>query len=306
MKTEAVDSIPSLLALLGKLKTLPATPPSIYLDLEGINLGRDGSISIISLYVAPFKHTYLIDVYRLSDATFSTTDISGTSLKSILEAPHIPKVIFDVRSDSDALFSLHQISISGVKDLQLMELACRLGSRDFVFGLAKCIENHSPVPASTKAAWRRTKDRVSQMFDPKNGGRYEILNERPLRLEIVQNCQGDVSLLPGLYKVYSSKLAPPNEAFWRAKLDTATTERIKLSQSSNYVGQAKSNACGPWDEWTIEIDIDAWNDDIMLEALNGDDEDYGDYGDDFEDWYQDTARDCIGWEEDMEKNGEWY
>ena len=39
----------------------------------------------------------------------------------------------------------------------------------------------------------------------------------------------------------------------------------------------------------------------MFDAMNGDDE--FNEEDDFDD-YQDTARDCIGWEEDMVKNGE--
>jgi exonuclease 3'-5' domain-containing protein 1 len=53
---------------------------------------------------------------------------------------HTGEVIFDIRNDSDALFSLFQISVDGIKDLQLMELATRRGSKDFVAGLATCVE----------------------------------------------------------------------------------------------------------------------------------------------------------------------
>jgi exonuclease 3'-5' domain-containing protein 1 len=39
--------------------------PSLFIDLEGMQLGRHGSISIMSLYV-PFRKTvYLIDIYKL-------------------------------------------------------------------------------------------------------------------------------------------------------------------------------------------------------------------------------------------------
>ena len=54
-----------------------------------------------------------------------------------------PKVIFNIGNDSNALFSHYHISVDGIKDLQLMELASRKGSQDFVAGLAKCIERDS-------------------------------------------------------------------------------------------------------------------------------------------------------------------
>jgi hypothetical protein len=45
----------------------------------------------------------------------------------------------------------------------------------------------------------------------------------------------------------------------------------------------------------------------MFNALNNEDENLDDYEDD--DWYESdgiSARDCIGWEEDMVKNGEYF
>ena len=44
-----VDSEESLLLLLDSIDNLAVEPPSLYMDLEGIALGRHGSISIISL-----------------------------------------------------------------------------------------------------------------------------------------------------------------------------------------------------------------------------------------------------------------
>jgi len=89
----------------------------------------------------------------------------------------------------------------------------------------------------------------------------------------------------------------------------ATKDRIKLSQSPGYDGQAKTKVCEPWDKGDIEQAIDEWNDEVMFNALTGDneDEDLDDYEDD--DWNESddiSARDCIGWEEDMVKNGEYF
>lgn len=129
-----VDTVPVLSALLDHIGNVPTSPPSLFLDLEGVNLGRHGSISIISLYVASSGNIYLVDVHCLGKLVFETSNNRGTSLKSILESSTIPKVIFDVRNDSNALFSEYQISVNGIKDLQLMELAARRESKDFVAG----------------------------------------------------------------------------------------------------------------------------------------------------------------------------
>ncbi|PGH16381.1 hypothetical protein AJ80_05231 [Polytolypa hystricis UAMH7299] len=106
-----INSTDALQGLLDDLNNLPTNPPSLYLDLEGVNLSRHGSI-------------YLIGIHRLGATAFSTAsnkNSSGTatttSLKIILETSTIPKVIFDIRNDSDALFNLFGISVDGFKDL---------------------------------------------------------------------------------------------------------------------------------------------------------------------------------------------
>jgi hypothetical protein len=120
--------------------SLPTDPPSLYVDLEGVSLGRHGFISILSIYLCPFKKAYLVDLHSLGTAAFSTTTSGGVSLKSVPESTTIPTVFFDIRNYSYALFSLFQICVEGIKDLQLMELASRSGLREFVSGLAKCID----------------------------------------------------------------------------------------------------------------------------------------------------------------------
>jgi exonuclease 3'-5' domain-containing protein 1 len=300
IETEVVDSVPTLLSLLDNFTNLPTYPPALYLDLEGIRLGRHGSISIVSLYIVPRNKIYLVDVYRLGETAFSTSNSRSSSLKTVLESQTIPKVVFDIRNDSDALFSHYQISVDGIKDLQLMELATRQGPKDFVAGLAKCVEKDSSSSALVKAGWQRTKNDGGQLYDPQKGGRYEVFNERPMKPEIVKYCAQDVALLPELYKVYNSKLCPPGQAFWRFQVQQATIDRIKLSQSPDYDGQAKSKVQGPWDKSYIQEATERWNDDVLENAMADQEEE-----DDF-DWQDDTARDCIGWEEDMVKNGEYY
>ncbi|OBT61838.1 hypothetical protein VE03_08801 [Pseudogymnoascus sp. 23342-1-I1] len=319
-----VDLEADLLPLLDSITNLAVDPPSLYIDLEGIDLGRHGSISILSLHIAPTQKTYLIDIHSLGRAAFLTTNNTGISLKTTLESSTIPKIVFDIRNDSDALFSLFQISVDGIKDLQLMELANRTGSRKFISSLAKCIEEDSPTSAAAKAEWCLTKERGQRLFAPEKGGRYEVFNERPLKPEITQYCKQDVALLPGLYGVYNTKLHQSGQAFWRVHVRETTRVRIKLSQSLGYDGKSNNNL--GWNDQTIEEDIESWNDEILTEALAGthvlnenddwvpapSDNDLEFYfdeeeeQDDDDDWGNDTARDCIGWEEDMIKNGEFF
>lgn len=48
-----VDSSSSIVALLDLLVHLPDTPPSLYCDLEGVRLSRNGSISLLQIFVLP-------------------------------------------------------------------------------------------------------------------------------------------------------------------------------------------------------------------------------------------------------------
>lgn len=323
-----VNSEANLLLLLDSISNLPVEPPSLYIDLKGDNLGRLGSITVFSMHIAPSHTTYLLDIHSLGNAAFSTSNAHGTSLKTVLESLTIPKVFFDIRNASDALFALFKISVNNVKDLQLMELACRKGSRKFVSSLAKCIENESQISEGAKAQWRLARARGPRLFDGAGSSCYRVFDERPWTPEIVQYFNQDVVLLPGLYNAYNGKLSQPGEAFWRVQVRESTKSRIKLSQSLNYDGKSKHNAVG-WSDEEIEDDLESWNEDIMMEIAAGQcvlnehddwvrraDDDFDDLPeveeeellhsiyDDHYDSDKDTARDCIGWEEDMAKNGE--
>jgi len=154
-----IDTCAGVAEMIGDLTHLPAKPPSLYIDLEGVNLSRHGTISILQIFVLPQRSTFLIDIYGLKDKAFSYPAPSGTTLRAILESPSIPKVFFDVRNDSDALFSHYQIELSGVQDLQLMELATRKFSKRCVNGLGKCIENDAGMTADERANWKAFKDK---------------------------------------------------------------------------------------------------------------------------------------------------
>ncbi|KAB8303169.1 hypothetical protein EYC80_004617 [Monilinia laxa] len=214
---------------------LPTSPPSVYIDLEGVNIGREGSISILQVFILPIDEVFLVDVYNLGEQAFSTENTSGITLKSILESQLIPKVIFDVRSDSDALFSHFGVKLSGVIDLQLMELATRSRGRNFVCGLAKCMDRdlvQTPEELKVRSA---IKKRGKELFVPELGGRYEVFNDRPLDPAILNYCVQDVRLMPELWETYNAKLGQVHKV-WASKIERETKARILLSQSPGYNG----------------------------------------------------------------------
>jgi exonuclease 3'-5' domain-containing protein 1 len=237
-----VDTCAAVASLVQSISDLPKHPPSIYVDLEGVNLSRHGTISILQLFVLPTNQTYIVDIHTLGDAAFLTCATNGKTLKSILESDAIPKAFFDVRNDSDALYSHFGIALAGICDIQLMELATRSFSKRCVNGLAKCMERDLSMTTRERQIWMSTKETGIRLFAPERGGSYEVFNIRPMPEAIRQYCKQDVQFLPRLWQHYSSKLAPK----WAIKVENAAKDRVRLSQTATFVGQGRHMALGPW------------------------------------------------------------
>jgi exonuclease 3'-5' domain-containing protein 1 len=185
--------------------------------------------------------TYLIDVHVLGTDAFTHRTPLGKNLKELLEAPSIPKVSFDVRNDSDALYSHYGISLAGVQDLQLMELATRNFSKRRVNGLAKCIEHDAPMTPAERRAWSVAKEKGRDLFAPDREGSYEVFNVCPLATEIIQYCTQDVHFLPKLWRKYDQKLSTR----WAQRVEMEVLNRIQLSHSRNYNGKGQHMALAP-------------------------------------------------------------
>ncbi|KAJ5995438.1 hypothetical protein N7481_002415 [Penicillium waksmanii] len=196
-KVKFLDTKPKIVEFLESIRDISLTStPSLYIDIEGIDLSRHGTISILQVYVHPADKTYLLDIHSLQEKASSTPDSRGTTLKKVLESNEFKKVFFDVRNDSDALFAHYGIHLAGIQDLQLMELVTRSYSKKFVTGLGKCIEKDAPITSTEKVDWSLTKERGRRLFAPEYGGKYEVFNNRPLSQDILQYCCQDVEFLP--------------------------------------------------------------------------------------------------------------
>jgi exonuclease 3'-5' domain-containing protein 1 len=271
-------------------------PRTLYLDLEGINLCREGTVPILTLLAHAHDRVgsdqlYLIDIKTLSSSAFATAAASSFNsagspwaLKKILESPNTNKVFFDVRNDADALYAHFGIRMQSVMDLQLMENASRPSNKQgkrLLHGLAICVEDVSSLSEDEKKAWAAAKKKKGQrLFSPEKGGSFAVFNKRPLKDEIRIYCEQDVQCLPGLYKVYIHRLGISDPRNWMGMIGAETEKRLVEVMSESYKPHGRGKAGAPvWDINAFDS-VEDWEDEM-------------------------TAPDCPGWEDDMTKNGEW-
>ncbi|KAI4168000.1 MAG: hypothetical protein LQ346_009067 [Caloplaca aetnensis] len=249
MSVSIIDSPRSIVALLDMLGHLPETPPFLYCDLEGVHLGRHGSVSLIQVFVLPSSCTFLIDVHVLGKNAFLLSNEVGLTLKSILESEFIPKVFFDVRNDADALYAHYGIRLQCVSDLQLMENGSRRSSKArpllpkrLLASLSYCIENDACLDKKVKKVWQTTKQRGLSLFAPQHGGSYDVFNHRPLAKDIIDYCTQDVTYLPVLYAVYVTKLSQK----WSDLVSDESRNRVATAQTASYDPHGKNKGRSPW------------------------------------------------------------
>ena len=246
MAATFVDTVQTLANVLDGLGDLTSPTPALFFDLEGNNLCRHGTVSILQMLVKPQQHVYLIDILTLGSQAFTTSGSeSSLTLKAILESSAIPKVFFDVRNDSDALYGHFGIHLTNVEDLQLMELATRYGHRRYINGLARCIERDGGMSLSAKTKWSLAKRQGHSLFDPQVGGSYAVFDQRPLSDVVRDYCVQDVLLLPNLWDVYAAKMT---SVLWKAVRE-ASQLRIQESHLSTYNGKGPHRTLAPWPNW---------------------------------------------------------
>ncbi|KAF7914351.1 uncharacterized protein EAF01_000757 [Botrytis porri] len=106
IKTEILNTENQISDLVDWLIFRHASPdlyePIMYIDLEGVELCREGSLFILTLLIdtgTPSTRVCLIDVYFLRPLAINTTGIKGKTLKDILQDGKILKFFFHARND---------------------------------------------------------------------------------------------------------------------------------------------------------------------------------------------------------------
>lgn len=233
------NSATTLISTQAKLKTfLSSIPPSstIYVDLEGKDLSRKGTISLITILVHPQGLMRIIDVLSLEAAAFTTTPDDGRSLKSIFEDGDVRKCFWDVRNSADALWALHQVGLAGVTDVQLLQNACRTGDKTYLSGLDKSIQSDLKLGFMELERWIRTKRDINRLMTS------DIFSVRPVAAKTIQYCTNDVIHLPSLQALYSGLLSDD----WPKKVKEESMRRVEKAHAPEYEPQGPNKLLGPW------------------------------------------------------------
>ncbi|CAE6437944.1 unnamed protein product [Rhizoctonia solani] len=248
-----IDSPETLTDALDSLCTLNLTLPSLFIGMHGIRVSRNGRLCILDIYVPALEAIFMIDITVLDHLAFSTSSLPpkagsrrGLTLKDIFESPEIPKVFYDVRTSADNLFNAFDISVQGVIDLQVHELAVRVGSKRFLNPLALSIMNDIRPSEAVQQQWTDWISSGQKCISPELGGNLRAWDERPLRQELVNYCMADVIYLPRLLQVYESKLSnKPLE--WRKKIEHEVQARLKLAEDFSFDSYGRHMARAPAD-----------------------------------------------------------
>jgi exonuclease 3'-5' domain-containing protein 1 len=243
--SQSVAELADKLVSIHTLRRKKALPRSvIYIELEGPNFRREGSVSILTLLIdletSP-KQAYFIDVHTLCEEAFNTVGVGKTTLKNILQDEEIPKVFFDVRNDSDALFSHYGIALQGAEDVQLMESATRetTGSRRYLNAPKRCFETALSYGFSQhRLDCLKAKNTGERLFEAD----HKVFNERPIPTPIIAYCEGDVRCLLQI----RNRLMVGLSQQWHDLVLDEIKKRVASTHAPDYQPHGKDKALAPW------------------------------------------------------------
>ncbi|KAI1132566.1 ribonuclease H-like domain-containing protein [Nemania abortiva] len=221
--------------------------PTLYIDIEGKQPSRFGTISLLTVLIYPGsgpQEYYIVDIHTLGSTSFSTIGSCGKSLRDVLESPRILKVFFDVRNDADALRAHYGVELQGVLDVQVMEVACRprIDHERYTYNLSRCMGGI--LSDLEQAHWKRHKEIGERLWNPQKGGSYDVFNARPLSKGIIQSCVTDVQYLPRLYKKCWRE-----PAGWRKLIAQESQQRVYRSRAVDYQPDGTGRMLTPW--WLV-------------------------------------------------------
>jgi hypothetical protein len=239
-RVELVDSCGLLLRLLRHLEFLckggvEGHEVVIAVDFEGVKLCRHGALCLVQMTCSDDPTlVYVLDVYVLGKRAFSMATPEGTSMKSILEDENVRKAWFDPRNDIDALYHQFGIMPRGIFDLQLAEVADRRKrglNVHFVQGLYKCLTQCQSLKSEQKVFAEKINSLGKSLFEPQNGGSYEIFQQRPLNPVILVYAAHDSRYMLLLYEQYLQCIGEQ----WAVRVVRAGEERGRWCLNREYL-----------------------------------------------------------------------
>ena len=199
MSLTFVNAKSKVVLMLDGIEGQQVDPPTLYLDVQGINIAPHNSISLVVLFNLALDHIYFVDLFLLGAAAFNTPNKSGTTLRSVLESDKVPKVFFGLTTQRAAFKTHFNIALRNATDIQLLK-AVRAPPNTYVT-LDYCVEQDGQLPKRGLQDWKEARAKARKMFTGPVGSDVCFLN-RDLAPDIVVYCIQNVAQLPILWHVY--------------------------------------------------------------------------------------------------------
>lgn len=235
-RVNLIDSFGCLMQLLIHLERICGiNEAALAVDFEGVKLCRHGALCLVQMTCSDDPRlVYVLDVHVLGKRAFTMQTPQGTSMKGLLEEQNIRKVWFDPRNDVDALYHQFGIMPRGIFDLQLAEVADRRNrglNVHFVQGLYKCLTQCPALQSDQKVFAERINTLGKSLFEPQNGGNYEIFQHRPLNPVILVYAAHDSRYMLVLYEQYVKSIGQR----WVSRVLRAGDQRGRWCFSQEFI-----------------------------------------------------------------------
>jgi len=237
-RVNLIDSFGCLMKLLRHLEIICSTnghDVALAVDFEGVKLCRHGELCLVQMTCSDDPTlVYVVDIHKLGNRAFTMETPTGMSMKMVLENSNIRKVWFDPRNDVDALYHQFGIMPRGIFDLQLAEVADRRNrglNVHYVQGLYKCLTQCAELRNEQKLFAERINTLGKSLYEPQNGGTYEVFQDRPLNPVILVYAAHDSRYMLMLYQQYIQSIGPR----WVQRVLEAGDQRGRWCMSREYV-----------------------------------------------------------------------
>ncbi|XP_076111576.1 uncharacterized protein LOC143079833 [Mytilus galloprovincialis] len=203
---------------------------TISVDAEGINLGKDGPLTLLQIGTID-KHVFLFDVWTNKNL------FQKGKLKDILESEKIIKVMHSCRGDSAALYFQFEVLLENVFDTQVAHLVMEehKGRK-----LPRCIKlSDACKQYSENAEVSEEKDDIKKVFAKEDGCFWA---NRPLTQEMIDYASGDVTaLIPEVYETQKKYLEENDllDTFQDRVYEEITCAHDKKQSTKRYKRQHK-------------------------------------------------------------------
>ena len=202
----------------------------VAIDIEGVDLSRQGEVCIIQAFGPSSPAVYLFDIHVLGESAFG-----GGGLRALLEAEQVTKLFYDVRGDCDALQHLHGVRVRGAYDVQVLwHVRFQHPDDSYLQGLKKVqalfLEESKVLTQRSIEAVDHVKEEGLKLFLPELGGSYDVWKQRPLCPELLEYAASDIRFLLDMRSLWAAGGDSADPSAEPVQLDgfvrTITDERL--------------------------------------------------------------------------------